>query len=273
MRTLHKLSSQPHTGLSGRGLVLCVAGALLFAAACQTPEVSFDDLPPAETLYQEGVEKLEGELFLYVIPRVDYSGAIEIFQSIIDNYPYSNYAVLAELRIADAYFEEESYEESLSYYRDFADLHPQHEKVPYTILRSALSHYEQVSTVNRDQTNTREALIYLDRLIRQFPFAPETREGERVMRDLRERLARDVMQKGDFYLAGDEHQSAAARYRQVLNEYPGLDLDAEALYKLGLCYENMRRRDEALRLFHVVAENYATSDLAVLARERIAAAN
>ncbi len=63
------------------------------------------------------------------------------------------------------------------------------------------------------------------------------------------------------------------RYRSLLDRYPGLGLDAEGLYKLGVCYANMKREDEALRLFHVILENYRDTDLAAAAAERIARSN
>jgi len=256
---------------------VCIVSLLVvacLATACQTTdEPDFEDLPSAEELYQRGSEKLAGWKILWLIPRVDYTGAIEDFQSIIDNYPYSEYAVKSELRIADAYFDDGRYEEALSYYRDFADLHPQHERVPYTILRAAQCHYEQRATINRDQTAAREAMTYLERLLRDYPYAKETREGETVLLELRGRLARSVMATGDFYLERDEYQAAAERYRSLLDEYPGLGHDAEALYKLAVCYDRMKLRDEALRLYHVIVENYRDSDLARAARERISASN
>lgn len=242
-------------------------------SSCKDEAPLFVDVPPAEELYEKGLETLKGRRVYYLFPTIDYDEAIETFQTIIDNYPYHELAVKAELRIADAYFEDERYDEALSYYRSFSDLHPQHPKVPYTVLRSALCHYKQIHSINRDQTATREAQVHLEKLIRNHPYAPETREGETLLRDLRTRLSRNMMQLGDFYLNRDEYQSAAERYRSVLNVYPGLGLDAEGLYKLGVCYENMMRRDEARRLFHVVVANYPNSDIADLAAERIAASN
>ena len=145
------------------------------------------------------------------------SDAIDTFQTIIDNYPYSAFAVKAELRIADAYFDDGRWDEALSYYRDFGDLHPQHERVPYTLLRSALCHYNQVQSVERDQTATREALLSLEQLIRSHPFAKEAADGEDLLRELRRRLAVNELRIGDFYLKRDEFQSAAERYRGLLN--------------------------------------------------------
>ena len=137
---------------------ITVTLAVIVAVACAKPPPTFDDVPPAEDLYAEGQKILNGGTWLWILPRVKYTEAVEVFQSIIDNYPYSEYAILAELAIADSYFEEEKYEEALSYYRDFSDLHLQNEKVPYAIYRSALCHARRVESPNRDQTATRQAV-------------------------------------------------------------------------------------------------------------------
>ena len=242
-------------------------------AACTTYTPDFEDVAPADELYAEGLEILDGWRLLGIFPIVNYTRAIETFQAILDNYPYSDYAVKAEMQIADAYFDDGRFDEALSYYRDFGDLHPQHPKVPYTILRSAMCHYEQIRSINRDQTSTRVALHFLELLIRNHPYAPETTEGESMLHALRTRLSQNVLRIGDFYLRRREFQSAAERYRSVLNSYPGLGHDAEALLNLGVCYENLKREDEALRLFHVLVENFGGSRQARAAAAHIAAAN
>jgi len=225
-------------------------------------------VPPAEELYEQALHILKGRSWIF-FRTTDYARGIEKLQSIIDNYPYSDVAVLAELRIADAYFDDRRYDEALSYYRDFADLHPQHEKVPYTILRSALCRERQIHSANRDQTATRDALLHLDRLLAKYPHSPEAREGEILWRDLRTHLAENITEIAAFYLKQEEYESAAERYRSLLNEYPGLGLDAEALYNLGICYVAMRRTEEAERIFQSIVQNYRDSEYAAAAAKRI----
>ncbi len=244
------------------------APIIALLAACASPPPAFDDVAPAEELYDEATKTLKGRRI--IIRIVNYTKAIETFQAIIDNYPYSDYAVLAELKIADAYFEDHKFDEALSYYRDFADLHPQHEKVPYTILRSALCRERQMQAANRDQTATRDALLHLDRLLAKYPHSPEAREGETLWRDLRTHLADNVTQIAEYYLEREEYESAAERYRSLLNEYPGLGLDAEALFKLGVCYAEMLRVEEAERIFQSIVQNYRDSEYAEIAAARIA---
>jgi outer membrane protein assembly factor BamD len=251
-----------------------LANALICAAllACgKDAPVEFEEPDPADVLYERGMKILEGEKYLLVIPRVDYEEAIATFQTIIDNYPYSEYAVLAELRIADAYFDDKQYEEALSYYRDFGDLHPQHEKVPYTIFQSALCHQRRVRSVNRDQTATREALVYLDRLLAEHPYSEYAREAEELWRELRGKLAQQVLGIGDFYRMRGEYEAAAERYRSLLSEYPGLGFDARSLYSLGLCYEAMNRRADAERVFLAVVQNYRGTEEAYAAEGRLRA--
>ena len=260
--------------MSRRSLFAAFAlAALVSLTGCaSTGSDEIVEVSSADRLYEEGVAELEADSALFGVSFKNYQGAIDKFQDIIDNYPYSEYAVLAELRIADAHFAQGRWDEALGYYRDFAQLHPDHEKVPYTMLRTALCHERQSEKSVRDQTQTREAVAALDQLILRYPNAAETAEAEELWKKLRRKLGKQALQVGDFYFAREEYQSAANRYRSVIDEYPGLGLDADALYKLGLAYSRMERDDDARELFEVILENYPASDVAGAARDQIPSA-
>jgi outer membrane protein assembly factor BamD len=246
--------------------------ALLLALAlgCGTPPPAAEEVRPAEELWAQAEKTREGWRILG-IRWVDHTKAIETYQAIIDNYPYSDYAVRAELAIADAYFDDGKWEEALSYYRDFADLHPGSDQVGYAIYRAALCHGQQVFAPNRDQAHTRDALVFLDRLLRDHADSEYADDAELLWRSLRTQLAQQILGIADFYRGRDEWEAAAERYRTLLNEYPGLGLDAEALYKLALCYWEMNRRDEAERILLAIVQNYRDSDYANDAKDRLAA--
>ena len=251
-----------------------LAAALVSLAGCaSTPGDEVTEVPSADRLYEQGVALLEGKSSLLGLDFTNYQDAIDQFQDIIDNYPYSEFAVLAELRIADAHFAQSRWEEALGYYRDFAQLHPDHEKVPYTILRTALCHERQSEKSVRDQTQTREAVAALDHLILRYPNAPETAEAEALWQKLSKKLAKQALQVGDFYFDREEYQSAANRYQSVIDAFPGLGLDAEALFKLGLAYSRMNRDDDAQKLFEVILDNYPGSNIAEAAQDQIPSAH
>lgn len=264
--------SQP-TRHAPRGSVAVVAGAFALACASSPPPPTFEELPSAEVLYERGQEQMAegGGGFLFF--SGDYADSIETFQDIIDNYPYSEQAVLAHLAIGDAYFKQEKYEEAISYYRDFVELHPEHAKVPYAMYQTVMSYYKQSRDASRDQTATQEALTHLDRLLARFPNSQYAQEGETLWKELRTRLGEHTMRVADYYFGMDEFGSAAERYRQLLDQYPGLGLDADALYKLGVCYQKMNRTEEAQKIFQVILDNYEGTDVAEAAADLVPAAN
>lgn len=268
-------STRARFGSVFKGVIALSAGLACLTSCATTanePE-EFGEVWPAEELYVEANQILSEGGEAWFFKDTKYLDAIDVFQEIIDNYPFSEYAIKSELKIADSYFDRELYEEALSYYRDFSDLHPDHESVPYTVWRSALCLYHQTHDVFHDQVPTVQAINQFEVLLRDFPDAPEAQEAEKLWRELRTKLASSVMTIGDFYMDREEYQSAAGRYRTVLDEFPGLGLDADALYKLGLCYKQLNLEDRASEIFQVVIENFEGTEIAEAAEEATPAAN
>ena len=249
---------------------VAAALALFVAAGCQTDEPAFIEVPPAEELWEQAQQELEGLSILGLYDWIDTEQAIETLQAIIDNYPYSDYAIRAELAIADAYFDNAQYEEALTYYRDFDELHPGHPKVPYTLWRAALCHQRQVLDPGRDQSATRNAIGFLDRLLIEHPRSEYGVEAETMWRELQTTLAESEQAIADFYYSREEYEAAAERYRGLLDAYPGLGLDAAVLYRLGQCYAALRRQDEADRIFRTLVAHYGETDYAWRARDQLA---
>ncbi len=244
--------------------------ALCALAGCKSDEAFFEEVPPAEELWNQAQTELEGTSILGVYRYVDYDEVIEKLQSIVDNYPSSEYAVRSELAIADAYFENGKYEEALSYYRDFSDLHPQNPKVAYSIWRAALCHQRRVLEPGRDQAATRDALVFLDRLLLKYPHSEYAEQAEEMWRKLQSNLAANVEGIADYYYSQGEYEAAAERFRALLNEYPGLGFDARVLFKLGKCYVELQRIDEADRIFRTLLAQYAETEYAIRARQQLA---
>jgi len=244
--------------------------ALCAGVSCKTQEALFEEVPAAEQLWAEGTEMLKGRSILGVYTYVDYEGAIEKFQKIVDNYPNSDYAIRSELAIADAYFSNEKYDEALTYYRDFSDLHPQHEKVPYTLWQAAQCHERRALAPGRDQAATRDALVFLDRLLLKHAHSSYAQPAEEMWRNLQTRLATNVEQIADFYYHRGEFEAASERYRALLNDFPGLGFDPRVLWKLGECYAELQRTDEADRIFRTIVTHYSDTEFAARARRQMA---
>ena len=222
--------------------VVVLTIALLCACATAPPD---EELPSAESYYQRGQETLEGRRVFFFFNDVDYPKAIEAFQEVIDNYPYSEYAVLSELAIADIHYEREEYEEASSYYHDFVELHPNHPKVAYALYRNGLCSYNQMREADRDQAPTREAVAQFRALLERFPSSDMTGDARLRLAECEERLAQQIIDIADFYFDEDDFHSAARRYDQVLTTYPGHSARARSMTRLGISLSRLHQTDRA----------------------------
>lgn len=204
-----------------------------------------EEVPSAESYYEEAVKALEGTRTLLLFNDVDYRLAIERFQEVIDNYPYSEYATLAELKIADVYFEQEDYLQAASYYQDFVELHPRHEMVPYALYRNGICHFTEIRDPERDQEPTHSAIAHFQVLIDRFPDSEYAEDARVKLAEARDALARHDLRVAQFYFDRKIYHAAARRYSEVLESYPlHADRDRTVL-QLALCLKRLGRTAEA----------------------------
>jgi outer membrane protein assembly factor BamD len=235
-------------------LVASLVGCLaLVAAGCASDGPGeLGEQPSAESYYQSALELLEGERAFLFFQDVNYARAIELFQEVIDNYPYSEYATLAELKIADVHFEQERYEEASSYYQDFVELHPNHEQVPYALYRNGLSSFERMREPDQDQTPTHEAVAHFNVLLERYPRSKHAPDAEMRLTLARNQLAQHEVEVGDFYFDRESWSAAIGRYRAALAHYPSHDGRARTMARLGIALKQLQRLYEAERLFRQV---------------------
>jgi outer membrane protein assembly factor BamD len=191
---------------------------------------------PAE-LMTEGMESME---------RGSYTAATEAFQNLKDRYPYSKFAVTAELKMADALYERELYNEAFDAYDEFERLHPKHMTIPYVIYRKGMCHFSQVSTIDRSQSNTHEAKSQFERLVRKFPGTEYANKARRKIRECYISLAEYELCVGHFYYKMKKYHAAMRRYQYLLTNYPDLGQYHEALEYLGKCKQKIAEEQKEL---------------------------
>ena len=139
-------------------MLVVALGALLICSGCAWFETKEEE--SAQELIQEGVDNFEAG---------QYRKSIAAFEKLRDWYPFSRYAILAELKIADAYFNLKEYADAIFAYEEFEQLHPRNEATPYVIYRIGRSYFNQIDTIDRDQSNALKALETYRRLMVQYP--------------------------------------------------------------------------------------------------------
>ena len=165
----------------------------------------------------------------------DYKQAIEKFQKLKDWYPFSKFAMLAELKIADAHYHLENYEEAIFGYEEFEKLHPRNEAIPYVIYQIGRCYFDQIDTIDRDQTPAREALESFQRLQKQFPNDQYARSAAEHMTRCYKSLAGNDFYIGVFYYKSNHYEAALHRFMDVLSKYPDVGYHQKALQYIAKC--------------------------------------
>ena len=168
------------------------------------------DASNADQLALSGMEAFEEE---------DYQNALKAFTKLKERYPYSRYAMLAELKIGDAHFHRKEYPEAIAAYEEFASLHPKNEAIPYVLYQIGACYYAQLMTEDRDQTPTYEAIGSFERLIKSHPNSSQANRAREKIQICRELLAENEMYVARFYYKSKHYKAALARFEILLADY------------------------------------------------------
>jgi outer membrane protein assembly factor BamD len=199
--------------------------ALLLLSGCAWFSQEQEEKPAAE-LIQEGLEAYN---------KGNYSDAIKNFEQLKDWYPFSKYAVTAELKIADAHYYLDQYAEAIAVYEEFEQLHPRNEAIPYVIYQTGRCYYDQIDTIDRDQSSARKALEIFRRLIRQYPEDPYAVKARTHVTICLQSLAGHEFYVGKFYLRSKHYQAALQRFKAVISNYPDVGMHYQALKYIAQC--------------------------------------
>jgi outer membrane protein assembly factor BamD len=247
--------------------------ALGLAASCggSSGSANVDYSVSAQKNYDNGLESLE---------RKDWIAASKYFAFIKSRFPYSRFAVLAELRLADAEFGAEQYLEAIDSYRLFIKFHPTHEMVVngYASFRIGEGFYRMLSgdmwllppSHEKDQSATEEAEEELRRFVVKFPDSPYREDARKILTLVGKRLADHEWYVADYYWDRGKPMGTVLRLRRILERYRGTGHDEAALWLLGRAYVAVAMPDRARASWEELIQKFPDSDEAKAARSRIA---
>ncbi|MBW1937086.1 MAG: outer membrane protein assembly factor BamD [Deltaproteobacteria bacterium] len=215
-------------------LVLFLAIFLLSGCTLMHWFLGEEEEKSPQELMRDGVGNLESGR---------YKAAVEAFQKIKDRYPYSKYAVLAELKMADALYLTKEWDQALEGYREFEKLHPKHKEIPYVIYQEGMCFFRQMRSIDREQTHTLKAKQEFERLIRKFPRDEYANRARRNLRKCYIFLAEYELYVGNFYYKKGKYRAALGRYLYLLKHYPDMGQYSRALEKISKCKEKIAKEE------------------------------
>ena len=173
----------------------------------------------------------------------NYTLAIEKFEKLKDWFPFSRYAILAELKIGDAHYKLEQYEEAIFAYEEFEKLHPRNEAIPYVIYQIGRCYFDRIDTIDRDQMPAREAVETFQRLIKQFPNDQYARLAKDHLNKCYKSLAGHEYIVGVFYFKSKHYEAAYSRFMSVISNYPDVGYHQKALEYITKCQELLAKKE------------------------------
>lgn len=194
-------------------LLLCISG-------CSAFQGMFDSVTFGEEEEVKGSPELLITQGMDAYNVGDYASAIKAFDKILDEYPFSQQAMLAELKAADANYYNKSYLEAKLLYQEFEERHPTNEAIPYVIFQIGMCDFTRSDRIDRDITGARDAIKSFSRLLRSFPESPYTKEARARIQAAREFLVNHEYFVAVFYVRTKKYDQAMHRLKYLLSMYP-----------------------------------------------------
>lgn len=197
---------------------------------CETKEFTKD----AGESYKIAKEPYDDENYLEALTKL---------QEYKSRFPYSQYAVEAELLIANTHFQLEQFVEAAAAYTQFVKLHPRHPELAFAMFRVGESYWSlSPDDIDREQEFTHKAVNEWEKLLVRLPQSSYAKKAKKLVREGKLRIAQSYEFVAKFYCKQEIYHACAFRYIKLARLYPE--------------FADMRRNalEEASRSLLIVAE-------------------
>jgi outer membrane protein assembly factor BamD len=236
--------------ISGLSLLSLAGLVAISGTACmrpkEEPKIAYQERP-VEVLYGLAASMMDAGAF---------DTAVLYFREVERQHPYSDWARRAMVMAVYCNYRTRNYPEAIAGADSFASLYPGNPMSGYAYYIKAVSYYEQIVDVGRDQGNTELAQAALREVIRRYPGTDYAADARLKLQRVDDHLAGKEMTVGRFYLNNGDTLAAVSRFRTVIERYQTTSHAPEALYRLVEAYLTLGVIDEAQRNAAVLGANY-----------------
>ena len=215
-----------------------------------SPDLGKSDDQQVADLYNAGLDQMN---------HGNYSSAAKKFGDVERLHPYSKWATKALLLQGFSYYQANKYSDAIDACQRFISLHPGHAEVDYAYYLTALSQYEQINDITRDQSQTQAALDALEEVARRFPDSKYAADAKQKAVLARDHLAGKEMEIGRYYFKHGDWMAGINRFKTVVTTYQQTSQTPEALYRLAEGYMALGIRPEAQAAAAVLGHNFPRS--------------
>jgi outer membrane protein assembly factor BamD len=257
-----------------RPLAAAALASALALSACGSSRVSITGEvkygKTAEDNYQAGVAEMKSE---------SWTEATKFLEYVRTKYPFSMYAPLAELRLADIKVAQDRLIEAAEAYATFARMHPTHEEADYAAFREGLALYKDAPTDfflfppahERELKSMRDATLRLEAFLKKYPQSRQRAEAEKLLAEGRRQLAEHEWYAAEFYAKRGLWAGAAGRFEALVKGYPGSRHEVDAYFRMSEAWEKLDDRFKARQALQQLISRHPDDPRRAQAEQRLAA--
>jgi outer membrane protein assembly factor BamD len=205
---------------------------------------------PAEQIYNQGLGRLKSR---------DFEGAAKKFTELDKFYPNSEWSRKGQIMTAYAQFEGSLYDDAISSSKRYLAAHPTTKDAAYAQYLMAMSYYNQIPDITRDQEQSEKAVASLQELVNKYPKSEYVPDARYKIQIARAQLAGKEMEVGRYYLERRNYTAAINRFRDVVGKYQTTRHIEEALMRLSEAYMALGIVNEAQTAAAVLGHNFPDS--------------
>jgi outer membrane protein assembly factor BamD len=205
---------------------------------------------PADDLYNQGLARLKTK---------DYASATKSFQTLEKQHPYSQWQRKAVLMTTFSQYQAGSYDDAIGSAKRYIGLYTAAPDIDYAMYLEAMSYYNQIPDVSRDQERAAKAADLFAEIIDKYPKSDYVEDCRYKLQVTHDQLAGKEMMVGRYYLNQRNFVAAVGRFREVLAKYQTTRHAEEALERLTEAYLALGVPQEAQTAAAILGHNYPDS--------------
>ncbi len=209
-------------------------------------------------IYDEGLRQLKKENVI---------SATEAFKQVEYNHPYSPLVAKSWIMAGYAYYTDKKYMDAIEQFERLLNLQPNHPQADYAMYMIAMSYYDQVSPVTRDQKMTELALLKMEDLVKKYPDSKYSNDVKPKIIIAKNNLASKEMYIASSLMKRKNIIGALNRYQTVIKKYETTLFVPEALFRTVEIYNMMGQKDEVKNMTRLLEVNYPNTKWYEMAKE------
>lgn len=197
----------------------------------------------------------------------NYIKAVEEFDKLYINHPFSSLAKKSEIMTAYSLYQNNEISKSISKLKTFNEMNPKDEFSDYAHYLLAMCYYIQISSQGRDPSLSLKALNSFKLITTKYPNSRYAKDSRLKIQLIKNSLAINELNIGKFYLKKNAPASSIKRFKTILKKYQNSSVIPETLYRLTEALLMMGLKKEAIKSNAILKYNFPSSEWSDLSKD------